>query len=136
VYQPLSEKRSEEETLDPSDWEKFRKPAHQVLDGAITYVSGIRQYSVCCDVPEAVKARPRQRAPEDLQNDAHVSEEFRTLLLRYAYANPHPRARGWVIGAGTAQGNLARDMDGRPKMRRVHGGTVAKLCRRAGTELD
>jgi aromatic-L-amino-acid decarboxylase len=106
VDQPSSEKCSKEETLDPSDWEEFRKSAHKALDEAITYVSDIRRSSVWCGVPDAIKARLRQRAPEDPQNAAHVYEEFRTLVLPYTYANPHPRAWGWVIGAGTAQGIL------------------------------
>ena len=96
-----SRRQLEEETLDPLDWAEFRQLAHRVLDDAICYVSGIRELPVWQGVPDSVKAELREPAPEDPEGAAHAYEDFRRLVLPYSYANTHPRAWGWVIGAGT-----------------------------------
>jgi len=95
-------KKIEEETLDPVDWSEFRQFAHKVLDDTIDYASGIRQLPVWRGVPDAVKAELKEPAPEDTENALHAYKDFQRLVLPYTYANTHPRAWGWVIGAGTA----------------------------------
>jgi glutamate/tyrosine decarboxylase-like PLP-dependent enzyme len=92
------------ETLDPNDWTKFRDFAHRSLDDAIDYTRGIRRQPVWRGVPDCVKGELREKPPEDGQRPESVYEEFRRLVLPYIYANLHPRAWGWVIGSGTAQG--------------------------------
>jgi aromatic-L-amino-acid/L-tryptophan decarboxylase len=97
------QKQLKEETLDPGDWSAFRQFAHRVLDDAIDHASGIRQLPVWRGVPEVVKAELREPPPpEDPEGTFAAYEDFRRLVLPYTYANIHPRAWGWVIGAGTA----------------------------------
>ena len=96
------QKQLEEETLDPVDWSEFRQFAHKVLDDAINYASNIRQLPVWQGVPDAVKAEMREPPPESPGSALHAYKDFQRLVLPYSYANAHPRAWGWVIGAGTA----------------------------------
>jgi aromatic-L-amino-acid decarboxylase len=92
------------ETLDPSDWTKFRDLAHRVLDDAIDYLLGIRYQPAWRGVPDWVKSELREAPPEDGQGAESAYHEFQRLVLPYVYANVHPRAWGWVIGVGTPQG--------------------------------
>ncbi len=48
------QKQLKEETLDPVDWPEFRQFAHNVLDDAISYASGIGQLPVWRGVPASV----------------------------------------------------------------------------------
>ncbi len=98
------QKQLKEETLDPVDWLEFRQFAHNVLDDAISYASGIRRLPVWRGVPDSVKAELREPPPEDPKGVSHAYDDFRRLVLPYTYANIHPRAWGWVIGAGMASG--------------------------------
>lgn len=91
-----------EETLDPGDWSELRQFAHRVLDDAIDHSSGIRQLPVWQGVPGSIKAELREPPPEDPEGAFAAYEAFRRLVLPYTYSNIHPRAWGWVIGAGTA----------------------------------
>lgn len=96
----------QEETLDPTDWEGFTETAHRLLDIALTHVRDIRQQPVWRGVPDAVKNNLRQAPPEEGESIYSVYEDFLGSILPYVYANIHPRAWGWVIGTGTAQGVL------------------------------
>jgi glutamate/tyrosine decarboxylase-like PLP-dependent enzyme len=98
-----------EETLDPADWPAFSAAAHQLLDEMIGHVRDIRRQPVWRGVPESVKAGLREIVPEEGQGLAEAYEDFRRYVLPYTYANIHPRAWGWVIGAGTAQ-SIAHEM--------------------------
>jgi aromatic-L-amino-acid/L-tryptophan decarboxylase len=93
-----------EESLDPVDWAEFRQLAHRVLDDAISYASGIRELPVWQGVPDSVRAELREVPTEEPESISHAYEDFRRLVLPFTYANTHPRAWGWVIGAGTASG--------------------------------
>jgi aromatic-L-amino-acid/L-tryptophan decarboxylase len=92
------------QSLDPQNWTEFRDFAHQLLDDAIEYSRDIRQQAVWRGVPEFVKQELRRPAPDEGQPLDAVYEDFRRVILPYVYANVHPRAWGWVIGVGTAQG--------------------------------
>jgi len=96
------QKQRKEETLDPVDWSEFRRFAHRVLDDAIDHANGVRQLPVWQGVPYSVKAELREPPPEDPEGSFAAYEAFRRLVLPYTYSNIHPRAWGWVIGAGTA----------------------------------
>lgn len=97
------QRQLKEETLDPTDWSEFRQFAHRVLDDAIDHASGIRQLPVWRRVPDSVKAELREAPPpEDPEGALPAYADFRRLVLPYTYSNIHPRAWGWVIGAGTA----------------------------------
>jgi aromatic-L-amino-acid decarboxylase len=96
--------QSTSESLDPKDWTEFRQFAHRLLDDAIDYTARIGEMPVWRGVPASVKCELQKSAPQEGENTELVYQEFRNVVLPYVYANTHPRAWGWVIGAGTAQG--------------------------------
>jgi aromatic-L-amino-acid decarboxylase len=96
-------------SLDPEDWNAFRKLAHQALDEALKFVEGVRQRPVWQKVPEAVRERLNEPVPVEETSLEQVYEEFKELILPYATGNVHPRFFGWVHGAGQA-GNIVAEM--------------------------
>lgn len=97
-------------SLDPVDWEAFRKLAHTALDEAIDFVQSVRERPVWQPVPQSVRAalaQPLAVEPEDLQS---VYRDFVSLILPYTVGNIHPRFFGWVHGTGLASGIIAEMM--------------------------
>ena len=93
-----------DESLDPQDWEAFRRLAHTALDEAIDYVRDVRQRPVWQPVPAAVKRRFTEAMPTSGQGIEQTYAEFRELVLPYPTGNIHPRFWGWVHGTGLASG--------------------------------
>lgn len=96
-------------SLDPEDWNAFRKLAHQALDEAVDFIEGVRERPVWQKVPEAVRERLNEPVPAEETSLERVYEEFKESILPYATGNVHPRFFGWVHGAGQA-GNLVAEM--------------------------
>jgi aromatic-L-amino-acid/L-tryptophan decarboxylase len=46
---------NQEETLDPNDWEEFRKLGHRMLDDTIDYLAMRREQPVWQAMPESVR---------------------------------------------------------------------------------
>ena len=96
-----------DESLDPQDWESFRRLAPSALDDAIDYLRDVRQRPVWKTVPENVKARLRHPLPVAPQGIESTYREFREDVLPYATGNIHPRFWGWVHGTGLATGIIS-----------------------------
>jgi aromatic-L-amino-acid decarboxylase len=96
-----------DESLDPQDWEAFRRLAHSALDDAIDYLRDVRQRPVWKPVPENVKQQLRQPLPITPQGIESTYREFREVVLPYATGNIHPRFWGWVHGTGLATGIIS-----------------------------
>jgi glutamate/tyrosine decarboxylase-like PLP-dependent enzyme len=94
-------------SLDPSDWEEFRKFAHIALDDAIDFVKSVRERPVWRPVPEGAKAALAEPLPVEPQGMQRVYRDFLGLVLPYSVGNIHPRFFGWVHGAGMASGIVA-----------------------------
>ena len=101
------EDEAPELSLDPTDWESFRRCAHAALDDAIEYVRTARQRPVWQSVPERVRIALSGSVPESGQDLDAVYREFRDLILPYGTGNTHPRFFGWVHGTGLASGIVA-----------------------------
>lgn len=99
--------RDGEETLDPTDWDAFRKLAHQMVDDILDYTQDVRSRKVWQPVPEEVKEFLNQPLPQDKQSIASVYQEFTDNILPYPMGNIHPRFWGWVMGNGTPTGFMA-----------------------------
>jgi len=95
------------ETLDPMDWESFRKQAHRMLDDMLDYIENIRERPVWQPIPDEVRARFRGAVPRLPADLAAVHEEFMRDVLPFAAGNVHPGFMGWVHGGGTPVGMLA-----------------------------
>ena len=97
-------------SLDPADWEGFRKLAHRALDDAIDFVHSVRERPVWQPVPESVKVELAEALPVNGQGIQAVYRDFLELVLPYAVGNIHPRFFGWVHGAGLPSGIIAEVM--------------------------
>ena len=97
-------------SLDPADWEEFRKLAHEALDGAIDFVHSVRERPVWQPVPESVKVELAESLPVNGQGIQAVYRDFLKLVFPYAVGNIHPRFFGWVHGAGLPSGIVAEVM--------------------------
>ncbi|MGD8574523.1 MAG: aminotransferase class I/II-fold pyridoxal phosphate-dependent enzyme [Gammaproteobacteria bacterium] len=98
---------SPEETLDPENWDDFRRFAHDVLDDAMDYLATLRERSAWQPVPEAVRERLQTPVPREGRGEAAAYAGYRELVAPYPLGNIHPRFWGWVIGTGTPLGVLA-----------------------------
>jgi aromatic-L-amino-acid/L-tryptophan decarboxylase len=95
------------ETLDPGDWEGFRKQAHRMLDDMVDYIENIRDRPVWQPIPQEVRARFHSAVPRLPADLGSVHEEFMRNVLPFAAGNVHPGFMGWVHGGGTPVGMMA-----------------------------
>jgi glutamate/tyrosine decarboxylase-like PLP-dependent enzyme len=96
-----------EDSLDPADWQAFKKLAHRLLDDALDHLRTVRDRPVWQPVPDAVRQALAQPLPVQGQGVERTSRELRELILPYPTGNAHPRFWGWVHGSGTPGGILA-----------------------------
>ncbi len=95
------------ETLDPDDWEGFRRLAHQAMDDMIDYLRDVDARPVWQPIPPEVKEFLADPAPAQGRPVEDVYRAFREMILPHQMGNIHPRFWGWVIGTGTPVGVLA-----------------------------
>jgi aromatic-L-amino-acid/L-tryptophan decarboxylase len=95
-------------SLDPTDWEEYRRLAHRVMDQSIEHLRTVRDRPVWQPVPDEVKAALAVPLPVEPEGAAGAFDACVRLLLPYATGNTHPRFWGWVHGSGTAGGALAQ----------------------------
>lgn len=98
---------SDEETLDPRDWQAARALGHRMVDDMLDYLRTQRERPVWRHMPEEAKARFSGPVPEVSASLDRVYDEFCESVLPYPVGNTHPRFWGWVIGTGTVGGALA-----------------------------
>lgn len=96
-----------DQSLDPSDWKKFRALAHSMLDSAIAHVEGAGSGAVWNPVPDEVKQELAEPVPMEAQGAEKVCQDLVRLVLPYSTGNKHPRFFGWVHGAGMPGGIIA-----------------------------
>jgi glutamate/tyrosine decarboxylase-like PLP-dependent enzyme len=90
-----------DETLDPADWEEYRKLGHRMVDDMMEYLRTVRDRPVWRKMPEDVAASFREPLPSSPTPAVEVYEAFREKVLPYPTGNIHPRFWGWVMGTGT-----------------------------------
>ena len=98
---------SDELSLDPADWERFRELGHRMLDEMIDYLATVRDRPAWQPVPSAVREALREPLPVVGQGMDAACRAFVERVLPYPGGNLHPRFWGWVQGNGTALGMLA-----------------------------
>jgi aromatic-L-amino-acid decarboxylase len=98
---------NDDTSLDPADWESFRRTLHAAADEMVDYLATVRERPAWRPVPDEVKAALRSPAPRTGEPLDATMVRFRELVLPYATGNLHPRFFGWVHGAGTPAGVLA-----------------------------
>src|SRR5262245_41655744 len=55
------------DSLDPADWDAFRKLAHTALDEAVDYVQGLRERPVWQPIPESIQEKIAEPLPVEPQ---------------------------------------------------------------------
>jgi aromatic-L-amino-acid/L-tryptophan decarboxylase len=100
-------KKKREESLDPNDWEAFRKLGVNAFNELVDYLKEIRSTLVWSSLPESVKQHFRSDYPENGIALSDVYTEVQQMILPYHSGNIHPRFWGWVIGSGMPQGIIA-----------------------------
>jgi len=95
-------------SLDPTDWLSARNVAHQMLDLSIDSVQSIRNQPVWRPVPTEIRsAIENESLPEHSQSLSDVCHEVFSHMVPYTRGNTHPRFWGWAMGEGTLGGILA-----------------------------
>ena len=94
-------------TLDPADWDEFRKLGHRMLDDLCDHLSTLRKQPAWQPMPDEVKASLIEPLPIEGQGAQAVYQEFLRNVLPYPNGNLHPRFWGWVQGTGTPLAMLA-----------------------------
>jgi hypothetical protein len=95
-------------SLDPTDWLSARNVAHQMLDLSINFIQSIRNQPVWQPFPTEIRsAIENESFPEQGQALSDVCHKVLSHMLPYTRGNTHPRFWGWVMGEGTLGGILA-----------------------------
>src|SRR5580765_8352874 len=97
-------KNPPEETLDPADWDEFRRFAHRTLDDALDDMRMARERRAWKPVPAAVRARLTAGLPRSGEGMEAAYRDYQELVAPYPTGNTHPRFWGWVHGNGTPMG--------------------------------
>jgi aromatic-L-amino-acid/L-tryptophan decarboxylase len=97
-------------SLDPRDWDEFRRVAHAALDDAIEFVRTARERPVWRPMPEAAREELAAGPPARGEGLEAAYDDLRRLVLPYALDNVHPRFWGWVHGAGVPIGIVTEMM--------------------------
>jgi aromatic-L-amino-acid decarboxylase len=103
---PRSQPNSDS-SLDPEDWSSLRDQGHRMLDNMFDYLEHIGERPAWRPMPDAVRARFRDRLPMEPAGLSAVHDEFLENILPYSNGNVHPGFMGWVHGGGNAAGMLA-----------------------------
>jgi aromatic-L-amino-acid/L-tryptophan decarboxylase len=94
------------DSLDPADWEAFRRILHEAVDGVVDDLAAVREGPAWRPVPETVKEALRSPLPRAGEPLEATLARFDELIRPYPTGNRHPRFFGWVHGAGNAAGVL------------------------------
>lgn len=93
-------------SLDPEDWETFRRDARNVLDACIDHLASVARHPWQPVPPEHRDALALGDAAEGI-GTGQLAHELLSKVLPFATGNTHPRFFGWVHGTGLASGLLA-----------------------------
>lgn len=96
-----------EETLDPADWEEFRRFAHDVIDDTVGWLATLRERPAWTEMPEAVRNSFAEPLPMQGSGADRTYAEFVERVRPYPNGNLHPRFWGWVQGTGTPLAMIA-----------------------------
>jgi aromatic-L-amino-acid/L-tryptophan decarboxylase len=98
---------SEDQTLDPKDWEAIRQTFHTAVDRCIEEMQQVRQRPVWQALPATLKENFREGLPHTGQTLDDLLYTFSESILPYGAGNTHPRFWGWVQGSGSMAGVFA-----------------------------
>ena len=94
-------------TLDPADWDSFRRLAHQMVDDMVEHLRTLRDQPAWQPMSSDVREHLREPLPREGQGAEATYQQFLEYVLPYGNGNRHPRFFGWVQGNGTPLGMMA-----------------------------
>ncbi len=95
------------ESLDPQDWDRMKKLAHQMVDDSFEWLQTLRDRPVWQPMPDLAKQHFTAPAPRNPSDPVSVYEEFTDKILRYPMGTPHPRFWAWYMGSGNVMSAMA-----------------------------
>ncbi|MBB4199565.1 cytochrome D ubiquinol oxidase subunit I [Rhodoblastus sphagnicola] len=95
------------DSLDPENWEDFRRLSHRALDDALDDLMSLRERPVWRETPADALARLDDAAPAQGVGLEQVLAEFVRDIQPFGVGNRHPAFFGWAHGAGTPVGMVA-----------------------------
>ncbi|MDG1277935.1 MAG: pyridoxal-dependent decarboxylase [Algoriphagus sp.] len=100
----MTEKKHENQTLDPENWDEIRALGHQMIDDLVNYWQGIREEPTWKPIPEEIKSTFDTSVPKQGIAPSKVYEQFKTTIFPYNKGNVHPRFFAWIQGTGNPMG--------------------------------
>ena len=100
----MKELTSEDETLDPKDWEVSKALMHKMVDEAFDYIKHVRDRKIWQEMPDSVLETFTTSLPKDPSTARDVYKELQETVLPYPMGNIHPRFWAWYMGSGTISG--------------------------------
>jgi aromatic-L-amino-acid/L-tryptophan decarboxylase len=94
-------------TLDPADWDSFRRLAHQMVDDMVVHLRTLRDQPAWQPMPHEARQHLEEPLPREGQGAEPTYQAFLEHVLPYTNGNRHPRFFGWVQGNGTPLGMMA-----------------------------
>ena len=104
--------KRDHESLDPSDWSRFRELGRRMIDDVADHFARVRERRVWQQVPPEIVARFEEPVPLEPQEPEDTYRDFREQVMPYTIGNTHPRFWGWVVGSGTHLGALTELLAG------------------------
>jgi len=98
---------TEDRSLDPNDWTRFRAAAHDALSRAFDRLEHVAEGPVWRPTPDDVRRRFAEPLPRGARDLEAVLGDVDALIAPYVAGNTHPRFFGWAQGAGTPAGMVA-----------------------------
>lgn len=102
-----TQRRIDQETLDPDELDGLRALGHEMLDDMFDRLTHLRDRPVWQPVPESTRRALRAPVPMGGEPVDAVYAQFLESVAPYPLGNDHPRFWGWVMGNGTPIGMLA-----------------------------
>jgi aromatic-L-amino-acid decarboxylase len=102
--------QTEEESLDPKDWDAMRLVGHRMVDDLIARLQTIRDRPVWTPIPAATRAFLKEPLPREPRTPEDVFADVATHVLPYPTGNLHPRFWGWVMGTSSPLAAFAEMM--------------------------
>ncbi len=98
----------DETSLDPSDWDDFRKQGHKIFDDLVDDLAGLRDRGYTWQPLEGEAIKPFQTPlPKEGVGMEGAYKDFVDFVKPYPMGLSHPRFWGWAGGAGTPEGMIA-----------------------------
>ena len=100
-------KQATSSSLEPKDWEAFRKLWLRAVDETIDWLKTLDASPAWQRMPSAVRSELNEPLPRAGQSPQRAYEDFARLVRPFGNGNSHPRFWGWVQGSGLPLGAMA-----------------------------